>query len=416
MLSAQIILVSLALVVAMVVGVVGSIAYTRRRARTEAAQKQLQQVDSERAPAGRRGSTREQRKPIRPASTAVSTVASRSRVPTGASLVACACDPGTIDCSSCADRSWADWVAQADREATWEEHGGDVIRSLRQFVTQTERSSERWQQLAGWRVWNRALGEATIRATNTHGGAVVSLVARFADGDRSVPVSLLLSDYFADWLGPPHAVSASTFSQQTVRGVPHGATSRPQVKLASLHPAPIEPRVVVLRPEPLLRCDTAFALGAYIPSRNPDHYSDQLTQMVLRLKRRERDAIAYFARMIDPLLARNVVMVAVPSSDPAREPSGVKLLAQRLAEQGRIDGTGCLGRSEAIDAQSRGGQRSRERHERTIVVAAPDLLWGKAVVLLDDVRTSGTTLDVCRAKLKLYQPASITEFVLGQTR
>jgi len=64
----------------------------------------------------------------------------------------------------------------------------------------------------------------------------------------------------------------------------------------------------------------------------------------LDLKDGKQEGINYFKAIIEPELADKIVIVTVPSHDPAKPSLGTKKLAAALAENGeRINGADCLG-------------------------------------------------------------------------
>ena len=70
---------------------------------------------------------------------------------------------------------------------------------------------------------------------------------------------------------------------------------------------------------------------------------------ILDLEDDKAGAVDYFADMIEPELSDGIVILTVPSHDPASQPGGLQKLAARLAQRGnRVDGSGCLVRTQKI--------------------------------------------------------------------
>jgi hypothetical protein len=118
---------------------------------------------------------------------------------------------------------------------------------------------------------------------------------------------------------------------------------------------------------------------------------------------------------LDPMLAPGIALAVVPSHDPFHYLSPLRTLAQRLAaEHDRIDATGCLVRHTRIQRIIFGGPSTRALHRDTIHVETPELVQGRAVLLLDDIAKSGASLMACR-QLLLDAGASVVQpFALGR--
>lgn len=172
-----------------------------------------------------------------------------------------------------------------------------------------------------------------------------------------------------------------------------------------------------------------FTLGTYYPVHDPRFRNHALSKAILNIKYRHGEepdsqpwkqrnksiALEQFRRRLDPLLAQGIAIAVVPSHQPAASPSGIQELAQRLAANNRVDATGCLVRSRAIPKQAQGGVRSVERHLRTIEVRQVEMISGREVLLLDDVSTTGRSLEACKQLLLAAGAAAVKCAVLGQT-
>ena len=172
-----------------------------------------------------------------------------------------------------------------------------------------------------------------------------------------------------------------------------------------------------------------YSLGDYYPTGHEQFKNDGHSKAILNIKYRHGEdadsepwkqrnktiALANFHRRLDKMLAPGIAIVAVPPHDPASSRSGIQELAQSLAANGRIDATGCLVRRTAIPKLARGGARTIERHLRTIVVQNPEVIRGREVLLLDDVSTSGRSLEACTQLLREAGAAAVKCAVLGKT-
>jgi hypothetical protein len=142
---------------------------------------------------------------------------------------------------------------------------------------------------------------------------------------------------------------------------------------------------------------------------------DEHTRNILGLKWRDTDAVAFFYRKLDPLLARDFVIAVVPSHTPANQSSGIRDVARRLARNGRIDGTACLVRHRAIEKLSQGGSRSARLHNETISVANAKYIQDREILLLDDVMTTGNSLQACKDILCTSGARQVHGLALGRT-
>lgn len=147
------------------------------------------------------------------------------------------------------------------------------------------------------------------------------------------------------------------------------------------------------------------------------HQHDAHTRLILRLKDNDAVAIRTFAVKLDTLLRGRIVVAVVPGHDPAATASGLRALGREVARrQNRIDATTVLARISKIEKLSQGGSRDASVHESSIRVSDASSVVGKAVILLDDVTTSGNSLTVCRSKLLDCGAKRVKMLAIGKTR
>jgi adenine/guanine phosphoribosyltransferase-like PRPP-binding protein len=143
----------------------------------------------------------------------------------------------------------------------------------------------------------------------------------------------------------------------------------------------------------------------------PEH-----SKRILDLKDGKDAAVTHFKGMIEPELGDGVVVVTVPSHDPAKTGGGMKKLAAALAESGnRVDGSGCLARTKKIKKLAHGGDRGKEIHLESVTVAEPELINGKQVLLLDDVTKTGNSLEACAELLIKAGAKAVQRATIGKT-
>jgi len=160
------------------------------------------------------------------------------------------------------------------------------------------------------------------------------------------------------------------------------------------------------------------SLGIYHPYRggsNPDF--DRFSSLILSLKNQKDEGFAYFYKQLAPLFREDIAVAVVPSHDPAKSTSGIRSLAKLLAhDSSRVDASACLQRVIKIDKLATGGDRSVQKHLDSIRVAQPELIRGRAVLLLDDVTTTHNSLLACRTLLLNAGATSVQAYALAQTQ
>lgn len=143
---------------------------------------------------------------------------------------------------------------------------------------------------------------------------------------------------------------------------------------------------------------------------------DRHSKRILDFKESKADAIAEFQAKVNPLLGDDFVIVVVPSHDPAKGPGSLHRLAAGLAgTRGRVDGSSCLVRHTRISKLATGGDRSKQVHLNSIRVDHRDLIRGREVLILDDVYTSGGSMEACMDLLRTAGAAEVRGVVLGRT-
>lgn len=164
-----------------------------------------------------------------------------------------------------------------------------------------------------------------------------------------------------------------------------------------------------------------FYLGVYQPLTGEcegDFDFTEYTSRVLDLKNCNSSVIENFADCISSNLQDDFDgIVVVPPHASGKDQSGIKILAQEIADQKKlIDMTSCLRRHKTIDKLSTGGDRSLETHLQSIKVVIQEVIQGKKLLLLDDVSTTGNSLNACQKLLEYAGANSVKCFVLGKTR
>jgi Phosphoribosyl transferase domain len=142
----------------------------------------------------------------------------------------------------------------------------------------------------------------------------------------------------------------------------------------------------------------------------------QYSGRLLDLKEKKDRGIVYFYNIVEPAIRKDLVLVTVPSHDPQKAINGIRELAQRICiDDPRIDATEVLVRQKPVQKLALGGDRSKENHTKSIVVASPHLIRGKRVLLLDDIVSTGNSLRACKALLLANGARDVHCAALGKT-
>lgn len=156
-------------------------------------------------------------------------------------------------------------------------------------------------------------------------------------------------------------------------------------------------------------------VGDYIPARTGSQ--DDYSLGILRLKDGHEGEILHFVERLDPEIADRVAIACVPSHDPWKPGSGIRQLAQALASRHlRRDATSAVVRTHRIRALKLGGNRSLEHQLESLVAQEAELVYGRSVLLLDDVTTSGNSLRASRQRLLEAGAFRVKMLALAQTR
>ena len=142
---------------------------------------------------------------------------------------------------------------------------------------------------------------------------------------------------------------------------------------------------------------------------------DVFSGKILDLKEGKESAIQYFFNLLDSEICDEVTICIVPSSNVNNTNSGMRMLGERLAINGRKNGVYYLNRHHSINKLSTGGNRSIDVHLQSIKVITDLSIQGDIVLLMDDVTTTGNSLYACREILLENGAKNVEMFALGKS-
>lgn len=161
-----------------------------------------------------------------------------------------------------------------------------------------------------------------------------------------------------------------------------------------------------------------FYLGVYSPLNGGcEVYFEEYSSAILDIKNCNSSTINEFADCIARNLGNDFdCIVVVPPHDSGSNNSGIKRLAQEIANKNKlVDGTSCLSRHKSINKIATGGSRNQETHLKSIKVVSEEIIKGKKILLFDDISTTGNSLKACQDLLKSAGAETVKCFVLGKT-
>ncbi len=141
---------------------------------------------------------------------------------------------------------------------------------------------------------------------------------------------------------------------------------------------------------------------------------DVFSGKILDLKEGKTSAVKYFYNLLDAEICKGVTICVVPSSDSSKLTTGIGMLAEMLAQNGRVDKAYFLRRNKDIDKLALGGRRDKQVHMQSISTVQEIDITGDIVLLMDDVTTTGNSLYACKEILTQAGAEHVEMFALGK--
>lgn len=150
--------------------------------------------------------------------------------------------------------------------------------------------------------------------------------------------------------------------------------------------------------------------------KNPSF--DKNSKAMLEVKQGNMQYINDLHKHLAPLLGTNFAICIVPShkqSDTNRN-SPLSILAKKLVKSNNlIDATDSLVRVKSIDKLSNGGCRDIDIHLNSINVVNVELFKGKQVLIIDDITTTGNSLNACKELLLRKGAVEVAMLAIAKT-
>lgn len=137
---------------------------------------------------------------------------------------------------------------------------------------------------------------------------------------------------------------------------------------------------------------------------------------ILDLKEKKERGLSFFYNLLNYEICKDVSICVVPShyANDTNQ-SGIAELGRRLANDNRVDKVDFLLRRETIDKLAYGGCRNIQIHLNSIVANPNMTIKGDVVLLVDDVTTSGASLEACKQILLQNGAERVAMLALGQS-
>lgn len=145
---------------------------------------------------------------------------------------------------------------------------------------------------------------------------------------------------------------------------------------------------------------------------------DNFSSIILDFKKGYAPVIEEFRKSVAKELGSDFPVCVVPSHmasvDNSMSPTA-RLAKGLVKSNNLIDATNCILRARSISKLSRGGNRDLAVHLNSVKVVNSDVIKGKTVLLLDDVMTTGNSLDACRQLLLRAGAKNVLCLALAKT-
>lgn len=162
----------------------------------------------------------------------------------------------------------------------------------------------------------------------------------------------------------------------------------------------------------------------YFPVRYEEHKG--ISERILAFKNGDDDAVRQFAAEMKEAMddkysgytdrLSNTIVCVMPSHEAGQYSKGLTRLAAYLAfTYGMIDGEHLIKRKITHEKIASGGDRSVQKQIETLEISTDYAIAGKDIIILDDVTTTGNSIEAVRRLLYKYNVGKIYAQTLGKT-
>ena len=170
--------------------------------------------------------------------------------------------------------------------------------------------------------------------------------------------------------------------------------------------------------------DGILYLYDYYPVRYEEHKG--VSERILAFKNGDDEAVRQFASEMKEAMDEkykgymdklsNTIVCVMPSHEAGQYSKGLTRLAAYLAfTYGMIDGVHLIKRKITHDKIATGGDRSVQNQIETLEISTDYSIAGKDIVILDDVTTTGNSIEAVRRLLYQHNVGKIYAQTLGKT-